>query len=190
MVICKINNMKTTLKSLIITISIIMLIGACCNELFSDDKLTLERKAYNGTELRIDGYYYHISAIDGRIISIVFFYENGVLFYMNGDGNKIQDIDYWDSRAHSNEWIELMKKDKICWGIYLVDNQKIITQSWGGSTMGIHPVITSYGVIENDTTYTITKIIDSQTNDIWNRETTYHFRPFSPKPDSTNVFIK
>lgn len=167
-----------------------MLTSSCCDKLLSDDLLTIEKKEYNGTQLRIDGYYYHVSSIDGRIISIVFFYNNGVIFFMNGDGSKIQDLYYWDNRALSNEWINLMKKEKICWGIYHIENENIVIQRWGGSIGGVHPVMTSYGNIINDTTYKITKTTDSQTNDVWNGEIIYNFRAFSPKPDSTNVYVK
>jgi hypothetical protein len=164
--------------------------GCCSGEITNGEELTLPKKAYYGEELRRDGYYYHVSSIDGRIISIVFFYNNGVVFFINGDGSKIQDLAYWDSHALSNEWIELMKKEKICWGLYLIENESIVIQRWGGSTSGVHPVITSYGTIINDTTYKIIKTTDSGRSDAdWTRDIIYNFRTFSPKPDSTNVFI-
>ena len=181
--------MKTIIRIKMILFSAYMLTSSCCDKLLSDDLLTLEKKKYNGKELRIDGYYYHVSSIDGQINSVTFFYNNGTKCSMTGDDSGFGDLNYWDGRIIMPKWIDFMKQEKKWWGVFQVDKENIVFQHWGNSLGGGLPIATFYGTIINDTTFRITSSINSQTEKILKRDDIYHFRQFSPKPDSTNVFI-
>ena len=52
------------------------------------------------------------------------------------------------------------------------------------------PVYLDKGEIQNDSTFLITKSIRSKTGEEKELNEIYHFKQFSPKPDSTNVFVK
>ena len=72
-----------------------------------------------------------------------------------------------------------------------MDDNKIIYERWEGSQLG-YLVYREEGVIINDTTFVMTEI--SRVNqgvktEIKPIERMYYFKEFSPKPDSTNVFI-
>lgn len=52
------------------------------------------------------------------------------------------------------------------------------------------PVYTKRGSILNDSTFVIKTVSEFDRKKTLPENTTYHFRQFSPKPDSTNKFIE
>ena len=173
------NNMKTIIL-LVLTISLSMCM-CCCRKIFPDEKLTLQRKNYLGNELRIDGYYtYYFS--EGKSYG-TFFYKNGIVLNITG-----KDGDYSEKRFLDEELIDHVKGTKSLWSIFDINDDNIIIQGWGSSEGGGLPVITRYGKILDDTTFIIT---ESEVNGrIREISEIYSFHEFSPKPDSTNVYIK
>lgn len=172
----------------LILISMFMfLIGSCENLSFKkDDELSLNRENYEGNQLRIDGYYYHEYYNPDKNMESIVFFKNGVLSYFGGGGKSFGEI---ENRLTNNELIEKLKGIKDCWGIFNVKNNIIKFERWYGG-QGAKPVYVSEGVILNDTTFHITKSYRSDGSEIEPEDQMYHFRQFSPKPDSTNVFIK
>ncbi|MDR1274711.1 MAG: hypothetical protein LBK12_09200 [Odoribacteraceae bacterium] len=154
-----------------------------CAQWFPDEKLTIQRTAYTGNELRIDGYYYHFPTVPGGTI-IQFFYRNGIRLTGRYSGTtNLDSVDMRIPEANSD-----LQHDKSGWGVFLISGNSIWYEKWDTSVGGGLPVTKSFGHVLNDTTflrmYSIAngkKFID---NEIW------HFRKFSLKPDSTNRWIQ
>jgi len=175
---------------LLMSISILLfgIIFYSCNKLFPDDNLTLNRVDYNGEDLRMDGYYYQQKEnVEFPYTLPMFLYRNGIVIscgsFSTTDLNVVE--------KEMPDRYDIFRKYKDGWGVFLVDGKKIEYEKWIGASSGVKLVIKRcLGWIENDTTFHITESYNSgtstteQVNEIW------HFKQFSPKPDSTNVYIK
>jgi len=161
------------MKSKLVLLLFIPFIHSCIGTL-PDEELTMIRTPYIGKEIRLDGYYSGISYQSGKTtyISYKFFYSNGVLFTSAGYNSNIQDID---------SIIKLMnkdRKDKREWAVFQVKKDSIVMQGWRLRDDVYQNLLTSFQFkIINDTT------LSSGTR-------IYHFKIFSQKPDSMNLFIK
>jgi hypothetical protein len=157
---------------------------SCCSKLVSDEKLTIPRKDYLGTELRTDGYYYEIN---NDLTSIYFLYRNGIILYAYSYRNKtLEEI---ESEIIS-QIKEGQKIHKSRFGVFIVEGNTITIEQWAASTGFSLPVVRSYGTIQNDSTFLVTKTYSSETQKERSANLLYHFRQFNNKPDSTNVFIQ
>ena len=88
----------------------------------------------------------------------------------------------WEEKYANGSYYNEYKDIKQKWGIFKIEGNKIRIENWGYGELA-RPVTVSEGSILNDTTYKKIKINNSNAN------LTYHYKQFSPKPDSTNVFI-
>ena len=174
--------MRSKSKVLILVLlSISTIIIDSCECFFSDEKLTIQRKDYSGDELKTGGYYTNN------------YYDYGTFLYRNGIVMKIpgKENNYAEDRFLDEDLIKHVKRYKDYWAVFEINNDNIIIQGWGpgdGSLTNGLPVITQYGKILNDTTFVLTKHEKGgKTTDI---NHVYSFHEFSPKPDSTNHFIK
>jgi len=174
--------MKTIIL-FIFTINLGMFMS-CCSKIFPDEKLTLQRMDYDGNELRPDGYYYYFTKNNNTVV--YFLYKNGIILcahsYSSQDLNIVEE-----------EMVKIypeIRKQKDGWGVFLINNNKIEYEIWNASTGSCLPTIKRIGFIENDTTFRITETYYSDSKKTDNNEIVYHFKQFSPKPDSTNVYIK
>jgi hypothetical protein len=155
----------------------------------SDDKLSLEKINYKGNELRIDGYYYQ-NYISGDYIHTFFLYKNGII--LDGMSIRIDKILEKEENFRNGFYAtNVASKYKYQWGVFQIDGTKIKYEKWV-PTNGPFPAVTYEGVILNDSTFVINKsyrALDAgkkvPTEHYWE----YHFKEFSPKPDSTNRFI-
>lgn len=90
-----------------------------------------------------------------------------------------------------DEDTEFFNEYKSNWGIFVVESSYFAYEKWYCSD-GICYAYIKEGEIKNETTIHITKSYRIK-NDIITeekeRDETYHFKQFSPKPDSTNSFI-
>ena len=164
----------------ILLILVVLLCG--CNKMFKDEELLLSKTPYLGDELRIDGYYYRQLPPDKY--NILFLYRDGIMIYYICFLTDLQQI---EDRIPSI--YEEIKNSKLRWGVFVISDYRIQYSGWGTSVGGGLPTYKSIGIIENDTTFHITKDINSDGREFEVNEM-YHFRQFSPKPDSTNNFIK
>jgi hypothetical protein len=82
-----------------------------------------------------------------------------------------------------------LRKDKVGWGVFLIKGNNIECEVWSTSVGGGLPVGRGEGIILNDTTFCIVKSINIRDGKEFPHNDIYHFRKFSPKPDSTNNFI-
>ena len=173
--------MKSTI--LLIVLSVLSMFLSCCNKLFPDEKLTLQRRDYTGNELRTDGYYYYYTKNNST--AIYFLYRNGVILLAgvfssyNLDNIEKEMIKYYG------------KYIKTDWGVFVIEGNSIQYEKWVEGLSGLIAAINRCsGYIENDTTIHFAESYYSgrketkQINEVW------HFKQFDNKPDSTNVYIK
>ena len=163
-----------------------ILLNGC--DVFSDEKLTLQRTDYNGNELRMDGYYYkydtsYDSSVPNRTICY-FFFRNGISVAMGS----YETIDLKTVEREMLERYKWLYKHKSVWGVFVINGNTFEEEGWSTSVGGGLPVARCIGIIENDTTIHITKHFEK--NKEYARNYRWHFKQFSPKPDSTNNFIK
>lgn len=176
-------------KTLIILLSITAFVG--CKDWFVDEDFTLEKRPYTGAEIKTNGYYYSYESkkgiYDNNGISVLVFYKDGISinFGTRGDNVEVEN----DVFKVNPLWL---KNNKSVWGIFNIDNDTIRIENLRGIGRVRGYMYTEIGVIKNDTTICIIRE-QSSTGEagtvpyIMNQ--TYHFKQFSPKPDSTNVFI-
>ena len=152
-------------------LSLILILYSCKDENFSFQKIP-----YTGDELRTNGYYftyYHTLGKDYTIINFLF--RDGTIM----SAGSFENLDFNVVEQKLVERYELIRKNKIGWGVFQVIEDKIIFESWStNSGGGGLPVYKWSAKIENDTTF-----LRYDSNQTW------HFKQFSPKPDSTNRFI-
>lgn len=177
------------IKIILLVITVIFFTFSCIEGLFKDDdELTLDRIPYTGNQLRIDGYYYLLDT-DSTLLATYFFYKNGIL--LAGGGRPLPEgLDYIEENYFSSkEWIKKIPGKILKWGIFQIEGNKISFEKWYPSSISPTPAYIRYGEILNDTTFTITKSVRPKTGKKRTFFELYHFKEFSPKPDSTNDFI-
>ncbi|WP_203967350.1 hypothetical protein [Capnocytophaga stomatis] len=150
------------------------------------ESLTMQRKPYLGKELRTDGYYYSLTHPWGGN-GIFVFNRNGICLYIyvRTEENILSFIE--NQILLNSDFIKKIKEDPYGYGVFSINYPNIETETFiGRSTYRQYHTI---GKILNDTTFVIHKEKGFD-NEWFDSNTTYHFRQFSPKPDSTNVYIK
>ncbi|MCK0206100.1 hypothetical protein [Ornithobacterium rhinotracheale] len=165
-------------------------LASCLDSDKKDEALTLQRKEYTGNNLRLDGFYYLKWINDGveEFYAIMFLYKNGINLGIGG-GAPMSQMDSYINQYTKNLNI---KNIKGSWGVFEVDGNDIILESWNSTQLG-YKVYHGEGKILNDTTFVIkesSKIVDGQKTDVKKVNDVYHFKEFSPKPSSENDFIK
>ena len=160
------------IMKLIIASMLILYIGGCKKPY---EELSLQRMDYIGNELRTNGYYYCYYE-DGIIIRFLF--RNGII-KLCGSFPSIQDFENCDNPCSGSS-------SKIGWGVFFVDKDIIKHETWRGSP-GFEKLPTEIfeGKILNDTTFHITKYYLSNGENSSAKNMLFHFKQFSPKPDST-----
>ena len=170
---------------LFLLISSLSVFMSCCSKIFPDEKLSMQRKDYNGNELRIDGYYYcYFEKTD--ITVIYFLFRNGIIRHAGGysryfEDNREQEMVSYYSKSTS----------KTDWGVYVINGNQIQYEKWIEAPSGVRAAINRRsGYIENDTTFHITESYNSGTGETKQINEIWRFKQFNNKPDSTNVYIK
>ncbi len=153
-----------------------------------DDLLSLKKTLYSGSELRTDGYYYN-EYITGYL-TVCFFYRDGTVLY--GSSFPINELSLQEVKYSNGDHFNYAKPLKYYWGIFKVEANELIFERWYPSQPPLKSYIRS-GIILNDTSFKITeyyRMQGEQKTNIESRNELYHFKAFSPKPDSTNNFVK
>ena len=82
-----------------------------------------------------------------------------------------------------------MKEIRSCWGLFIVRNDSIFIENiQNHGDLHAFAYITA-GIIENDTTIHFKNFMRSDGTEFVDYDLVYHFKQFSPKPDSTNNFF-
>lgn len=163
--------------------------NSCEKEILADDELTLSKTPFTANQLRIDGYYYLIDVQSHNITATYFFYKDGTVLHGGGWPYENQ-FEGLESNFGSESWQVKIKENKLKWGVFQAEGDEISFERWYPSSGGPTPAYIRSGEIQNDTTFIITKSIRSKTGEEKKLNEVYHFREFSPKPDSTNNFVK
>ena len=155
----------------------------------NDDILSISKTSYTGSQLRVDGYYYTL--INGEINTIHVLYNNGILqhFGVSECGMDFSKAELYFTKVNVKD---VIKKNKYFWGVFLIDNNDIKLEEWQSSTGGSMPAYVSAGEILNDTTFNLTEMYrmkNGQKTEFASINEVYHFKQYSPKPDSTNSYI-
>ena len=176
------------MKEFVLFMFCCLTIFPCCKVLNPDENLTLQRKDYTGDELKTDGYYYVLWQNDYDVYTRVYFlYRNGIVLSI-GHSYPSQNLDFVEKEILQEKNSNFKTKDH--WGIFIIDNNAIQYEKWVGSTGFRTCLSKSTGYIKNDTTIHFTDRYYSETNKTLSIDEVWHFKSFSPKPDSTNNFIK
>lgn len=163
----------------------------CCScssdRIWKDDELSINRTYYTGNQLKIDGYYYQKYGNPEKL-TIYLFYENGTLLFA-GDGYELSKLNEFEQAITSQDFVSKLHELKYCWGLFTINTNTIQFERWYPSQPPLKAYIRS-GIILNDTTFQITKSIRSNGNEESIENEMFYFKKFSPKPDSTNSFVK
>jgi hypothetical protein len=166
----------------LISLVTIMALFSCRGERWDDD-LTLPEQPYTGNQMQIDGYFFNES--DGRR-QVYVFYRNGVV--LDGGSPLTSALAIFEEELSNGTYYNFAKDKKYKWGRFLVDSNVLQFELWKPNT-GPFEAYTYEGVILNDTTFKLTKSWRScKPKKVNEFEETFHFKRFSPKPDSTNTF--
>ena len=168
----------------------LLLTLSSCYEIFmgKDDTLTMSRTSYTGNQLKIDGYYYlKDSASYKRVSLATFFYNNGVLEDIGGASESLEKYDAYISSIVGKFKGE--KKGNV--GVFIIQDKNINFEK-----LELTQPIKAYtytGTIINDTTFHITesyRLLRGKKTELTSENLTYYYHKFSPKPDSTNLYVK
>lgn len=160
--------MKTRL---VIFITILFLYT--CNYPAQDVEFTMSKTAYIGTDFRLDGYYYKYDSKYQNYLNIIFF-RNGLML-------SFSELNKYEFIYNNAVILDRIMNTKSSWWIYNVKNDTISIQGKVLNDDYTQYSLFSYNLkILNDSTLINTKDTLSK----------LRFNKFSPKPDSTNIFIK
>ncbi len=178
----------------ILLVILICIIFYSCESLIEtlfgkNEELTFIKTDYLGDQLRFDGYYY--CKHEGKEITrlqILFFYQDGVLLY--GGFPLSDELSDRENEFKNGQYYKYAKKHQSDWGLFTIDSTTIQYEMLHG---GPFRAMIDSGKIINDTTFVILKRKSSYgTYGIKEKalQDTFRLKPFSPKPDSTNIYIK
>ncbi|MBK7691064.1 MAG: hypothetical protein IPK62_04460 [Bacteroidetes bacterium] len=155
-----------------------------CNE---NENLTFAKNAFNGTQLKLNGYYYYFNSVDSYWP--IFFYKNGIVSRRLSYAFDTSKINQFEAELMDGTYYKSVKGDKYSWGLYQIDGNAIKYEVFASKSAAscYYPVILT-GTIINDTTIHFTNKTNSDGTDSKTINEIYHFKQFSPKPDSTNSF--
>jgi hypothetical protein len=152
----------------------------------------MNKTPYFENKLRIDGYYYSNIAwydkyIDRTYIGIAVFYRDGFCIHTWGEPINHDTLGYIENDILLNDtYINKIKNEPTHIGVFQITYPDIQFEAWEFRT----DPFSHFGTILNDTTFVIYKRFNNRTKQTYSENLTYRFKQFSPKPDSTNVWIK
>jgi hypothetical protein len=172
-----------------ILIALLLSLYSCSELLFGkDDTLTMTRTDYTSNQLKIDGYYYlKDSASYQRVSLATFFYRNGVLQDIGGASESLEKYDAYISSIVG----DFKGEKKGIVGVFIIQDKNISFEKL--ELTQPYKAYTYTGTIINDTTFHITesyRMLHGKKTEITSENSTYYYHKFSPKPDSTNLYVK
>lgn len=175
------------LKFIVLSMSIFFVQQGCRKlGLCEDGEFNFPRQENTSNKIRLNGYYYgDLTGNNPSTPSVYLLYKDGISYSGLGtyNINEIEDnslvLSITDDKRNS----------KSGWGIYKIENNSIEIQNWSFST-GCKPITILEGEILNDTTIRISFWKNSNSDKQHIVNSIFLFHEYSPKPDSTNNFIK
>ncbi|MFT6716203.1 MAG: hypothetical protein ACJA0Q_000836 [Saprospiraceae bacterium] len=164
------------MKKIILFVTIVSIVA--CKRIFCpDDDFNIQKKDYVGNALIFNGFYYYTA--DGRSFRYSL-YTNGIVREL-GRGDSLNDDNFFP------------RDDEDSWGLFEINNQTIKLEMLASPGGGQLYSYTKEGMILNDTTFQMTesyRLKKGKKTEYKIIDRLYHFYQYSPKPDSTNDFIK
>ena len=180
-------------KILILSAIVLAVVFSSCKKLFEDEELSMELTNYTGTELRTDGYYYYrYQYYNSREDSLYdkflpwILYRNGVSLY--GYVYDYSEMEEVEKEFEDGSFYDKLKDRKLQWLVFQISDSVIDFEGWDTGGLFSRPTVKRYAKIVNDTTFCMCSNRPQKGENVmgwW-----FHFKQFSPKPDSTNSFIK
>lgn len=151
-------------------------------------ELSMSKTPYTGSELRIDGYYYS-NQVYNNYNGVAVFYRDGVCINVLTPIEGTDTLSFIENDILLNESLMssfMTTPNHI--GVFRINTESIEFETWEAGRDII--TFSSFGEILNDTTFLIARQVNNDSGKSETLNLTYRFRQFSPKPDSTNTFIK
>jgi hypothetical protein len=176
----KYNNFKSKLMFKTYLVILVVSVQSC----LKDENISLKKIENNSNKIRLDGYFL---TSDNFGYSPYFLYQNGVIFSWTFISS--MDTLNYENQFSDKMLIEKIKWWKYSWGVYQIINNEILIERWYPGERP-YDVFLTKGKILNDTTFILTEFSEPDGSKKETINETYRFKKFSPKPDSTNMFIK
>jgi len=162
----------------------VLIITSCSKRL---DELMMNKSPYTGSELRIDGYYMS-SPNSSMDVGVGVFYRDGVCIHFFFRPETLDTMNYIESEFLLNESFINDAKSKPSWlGVFEINDESLNFETWeAGRNI---TTFNHFADILNDTTFILRERVDNLLSSSSTENLTYRFKEFSPKPDSTNMFI-
>lgn len=161
----------------------------CCK--IAQDAI-LQKVEHITNDIRLEGYYFAESNTESD--EVFFLYQDGVFLSWGGVSNSLNlnilsPDEIRDSTIRHFAELGYYKPLQYSWGVWRIENNQIIVKKWLSGSGGAYPVGKYIGEVVD--TATIDIAFTYQLPPVGNeRIKRFKFRKFSPKPDSTNTFIK
>lgn len=171
---------------LFLLIAIILFASASCKKELHE--LSMAKTPYTGNELRIDGYYYSNPTTENNI-GIAVFYRDGICMHLFERPESQDTIGFIENEILlNNTLMSRLWSTPSNIGVFKTNKESIEFETWiAGRDI---TTFSHFGEILNYTTFLLTKWTNNDSGKTYLENLTYRFRHFSPKPDSTNTFIK
>jgi len=153
--------------------------------------LSMEKRPYIGNQLRIDGFYYTVG-VDSFLHAGYFFYRDGSVSYRGGRYHAATMKSSFHRDIINEKHILYARKGRFAGGLFQINDSIIKFEKWYPSPGGMHKCYIREGIIINDTTFIIRasyRSVKGKKKDFDKENKLYHFRHYTPKPDSTNLYI-
>lgn len=164
----------------------LLLLFSCkkCKETNADELCSIAR-AFPGSELKINGYYFKESINPSRR-EIFFFYRNGVMLY--GELVTTEELAAKEEKFSDGTYYSMAKDVLSHWGNFKISGSAFSFEKWYPSSNRWVAYVNE-GVILNDSTIYINRSYRCDGSESRTEDDTFHFKKFGPKPDSTNQFV-
>lgn len=150
--------------------------------------LIIDRLQNGNGLLKLDGYYYDRYETSGQNrIDIYFLYENGVILY--GSSPSESELSKTEESYRDGTYYERVKDLQYHWGVYKIEDDNIYLNMWSPSDWPYQTFLKK-GKILDDQSFKLETAEWSSGKGVEKINERYKFEPLSPKPDSTNTFIK
>ncbi len=176
--------MAMKLRMFCAIIALITFVFGCNLQTTRDRSISLERVENTSNSLSLSGYYFHKDPIG--TVTVFFLYSDGTLMYPGSFGD--DDFENFEKELRRSRIAEV-KQSKIFWGVYQIRGDSILIDRWHPSN-GHYYVFREKGRIHNDTSFVLTETVRLRGEERIAYSEVFRLKKFSPKPDSTNRWIK
>jgi hypothetical protein len=171
-------------KARIMLKSILLLVLFSIQSCLKDDELIMHRIDNDSGKIKLSGYYLESNKF---VLTTYFLYQNGV--FIEYSSYKPEDSLKIENTMRDAEILAKIKSNKDRWGVYRIEGNKILMEKWYPSDRPLDAFLKT-GTILNDSTFLLNTVSEPDGNKKEVINEVYRLRKFSPKPDSTNMFIK